>query len=384
VRTSKTVAGDTTEYVLDLAATLPVVISDTEAVYLYGLDIIAQQQSERLYYMHDGLGSVRQLLDSTGEIETNYAYDPFGVPVVGGDVHNPYQFTGEAWDGEVRLLYLRARYYQPEVGRFITKDPWAGRVWMPATLNFYTYVMGNPVGFADPAGLQGEEAQEVLREADRLFRRPLTGPVFGWKTVLLNRPFILHQANLQRVDPALVASIIYWESDAVERLPLNTLGLLPLWFRFPAQTCVLNLDLWKVFLTGNATIGTGQTSVGTALYLEDEAGRISPVTPNTPVLGRERLLALRLSIDAESVRYVAANVADLQRIVDEEGARLGLSVSERRMLILAGYNLGQAGLRHALQVASEGDRSELDTLLSYRYAVAEVGPIYDRLRGLFK
>jgi len=44
VRTSKTVAGDTTEYVLDLAATLPVVISDTEAVYLYGLDIIARKQ----------------------------------------------------------------------------------------------------------------------------------------------------------------------------------------------------------------------------------------------------------------------------------------------------------------------------------------------------
>ena len=45
VRTSKTVSGVTTEYVLDLAVTLPVVISDTEAVYLYGLDIIAQQQS---------------------------------------------------------------------------------------------------------------------------------------------------------------------------------------------------------------------------------------------------------------------------------------------------------------------------------------------------
>ncbi|HUW95222.1 MAG TPA: hypothetical protein VMW58_05505 [Anaerolineae bacterium] len=46
VRTSKTVPGDTTEYVLDLAATLPVVISDTEAVYLYGLDVFAQQQWE--------------------------------------------------------------------------------------------------------------------------------------------------------------------------------------------------------------------------------------------------------------------------------------------------------------------------------------------------
>jgi RHS repeat-associated protein len=124
--TSKTVGGDTTEYVLDLMATLPVVVSDTEAVYLYGLDIIAQQQAERLYYVHDGLGSVRQLVDTTGEIETNYAYDPFGVPLVGGEVYNPYQYTGEAWDAEVELLYLRARYYQPEVGRFITKDPWEG------------------------------------------------------------------------------------------------------------------------------------------------------------------------------------------------------------------------------------------------------------------
>ena len=74
VRTSKTAGGDTTQYVLDLAATLPVVISDTEAVYLYGLDIIAQQevlrrgsgQAPRLHYMHDGLSSVRQLLGNSG------------------------------------------------------------------------------------------------------------------------------------------------------------------------------------------------------------------------------------------------------------------------------------------------------------------------------
>jgi YD repeat-containing protein len=57
VRTSKTAAGDTTEYALDLLATLPVVISDTDAVYLYGLDIIAQQHEEMLYYTHDGRGS---------------------------------------------------------------------------------------------------------------------------------------------------------------------------------------------------------------------------------------------------------------------------------------------------------------------------------------
>ena len=153
-RTSKTVGGDTTQYALDLAASLPVVISDTEAVYLYGLDIIAQQQSETLYYVHDGLGSVRQLLDSTGDLETNYAYDPFGVPVVAGDASNPYQFTGEAWDAEVGLLYLRARYYQPEVGRFTTKDPWEGDLLRPATLNLHVYVRNNPLNLVDPSGLQ--------------------------------------------------------------------------------------------------------------------------------------------------------------------------------------------------------------------------------------
>ena len=119
-------SGDTTEYVLDLAAGLPLVISDTEAVYLYGLDIIAQQQAERLYYVHDGLGSVRQLVNTAGQIETNYAYDPFGVPQVVGEVYNPYQFTGEAWDAEVELLYragqvLRAGdgevHYRGSVGR---------------------------------------------------------------------------------------------------------------------------------------------------------------------------------------------------------------------------------------------------------------------------
>jgi RHS repeat-associated protein len=171
-RTSKTVDGDTTEYVLDLAATLPVVVSDTQAVYLYGLDIIAQQQSERLYYVHDGLGSVRQLLDSAGEIQTNYAYDPFGVPLVGGEVYNPYQYTGEAWDAEVELLYLRARYYQPEVGRFITRDPWPGDYERPRTLNSYPYALNNPAAPVDPTGYNGEDGENG-QEPDPLGLRGL-------------------------------------------------------------------------------------------------------------------------------------------------------------------------------------------------------------------
>jgi len=48
--------------------------------------------------VHDGLASVRQLVDNSGQIATKYAYDPFGVPLAGGAVANPYRFTGEAQD----------------------------------------------------------------------------------------------------------------------------------------------------------------------------------------------------------------------------------------------------------------------------------------------
>ena len=94
-RTSKTVGGDTTQYVLDLATTLPVVISDTDALYLYGLDIIAEQlaQCERYYYVHDGLGGARHpstglragLVDSTGQIV---------LPLEGGGLGGGEQQSG--------------------------------------------------------------------------------------------------------------------------------------------------------------------------------------------------------------------------------------------------------------------------------------------------
>jgi RHS repeat-associated protein len=220
-RLSKTVGGDATQYVLDLAAGLAVVISDTEAIYLYGLDIIAQQQAERLYYMHDGLGSVRQLTDETGEIATNYAYDPFGMPLTAGGVYSPYRYTGEAWDAEVELLYLRARYYQPTTGRFVSRDAWMGDVWRPGTLNGFVYVTNNPVNYTDPSGLQGPE------------------PAAEWREWLLIQ-FVPHEVLLGSwPDPYLTyQEMLAYQQDGYSRrasLSLAEMMLLAWFFPLPAE-----------------------------------------------------------------------------------------------------------------------------------------------------
>ena len=77
-----------------------------------------------LCYCHaDGLGSVVALTDANETIAETYAYTPFGAVERMGGVKNTFTRTGREWDEETGLYYYRARYYDPEVGRFIGKDP---------------------------------------------------------------------------------------------------------------------------------------------------------------------------------------------------------------------------------------------------------------------
>ena len=94
---------------------------------------------------------MRQLADRTGQVVQSYSFSPFGVPLGESD-GEPYGYTGEQWDASTGLVYLRARYYQPETGRFTQRDLWPGNHQQPLTLNPYLYVLANPVSFADPTG----------------------------------------------------------------------------------------------------------------------------------------------------------------------------------------------------------------------------------------
>ncbi len=158
-RVAKTVNGVTTDYVLDPAAGLTQVLVEStggqQTAYLYGHDLLAQYDSGTwAYHINDGLGSVRQLADLAGEVVQSYSFSPFGVPL-GESGGEPYGFTGEQWDASTGLVYLRARYYDAQTGRFLTPDTFPGFATKPQTFNAYPYTTNNPATLVDPSGYQG-------------------------------------------------------------------------------------------------------------------------------------------------------------------------------------------------------------------------------------
>jgi RHS repeat-associated protein len=90
------------------------------------------------------------VVDGAGEVLDDRTWTPFGVEE--GTAQGGLGYTGEWWDAEVSLLYLRARWYDPTAGRFMTEDPWEGNLIQPQTLQGFSYVMGNPIRYIDPSG----------------------------------------------------------------------------------------------------------------------------------------------------------------------------------------------------------------------------------------
>jgi RHS repeat-associated protein len=189
-RVAKTVDGVTTDYVLDPAAGLTQVLQETTGgqttSYLYGADLLAQYDSGTwAYYVNDGLGSVRQLADPVGQVVAGYSFSPFGVPL-GESGGEPYGYTGEQWDASTGLVFLRARYYAPEVGRFVSKDPFAGYAHIPQSLNRWVYIRNNPVRYRDPSGWFAEgEIEEFVRQRGVKFFSIGAPPNLGFEPWLL-------------------------------------------------------------------------------------------------------------------------------------------------------------------------------------------------------
>ena len=154
VRFSRQVdAGPVTRYVTDLASSLPVTIDDGSRKYVWGIGLAYAVSGSAIEVYHtDRLGSVRAITDASGTVTATYRTDEFGIETAStGTSTQPYGFTGEPQDAS-GLSYLRARYYDPVLGRFTSRDTWPGTTAQPATLHRYAYAGNNPLTTTDPSG----------------------------------------------------------------------------------------------------------------------------------------------------------------------------------------------------------------------------------------
>ena len=163
-RTSKTThrSDGVTEYVkyLNDNSSLTNVLAEIDsegnavAIYNVGADLVSQERSGKTsIYLYDGHGSVVGLANENGKVTDTYAYDAFGNLLKStGSTKNHYCYCGEQFDPVTGLYYLRARYMNPSVGRFITMDSYEGSIDDPVSLHKYLYANANPVSNSDPSG----------------------------------------------------------------------------------------------------------------------------------------------------------------------------------------------------------------------------------------
>jgi RHS repeat-associated protein len=158
------------------------------AVYIYGpTGRIAKrttinQETNIFYYNTDHLGSIRLVTDSSKNIVSAITYHPFGgINIKEGS--EDYLFTGKEKDS-TGFYYYGARYYDSELGRFLTRDLSGGRIQTPKTLNRFTYCLNNPLKYIDPDGRECVKSYPTSLERRVLLSRFI--PSVGYVTVKYN------------------------------------------------------------------------------------------------------------------------------------------------------------------------------------------------------
>ena len=133
---------------------------DTISRYIPGYGVAAgwnREKSGYHYYHLDEQNSTAYITGSSGEIKNRYEYDAFGVLQNSREeFHNRILYTGQQYDQTSGQYYLRARFYNPVIGRFVQEDVYRGD-----GLNLYAYCKNNPVVYYDPSGYGEEKCDKV-------------------------------------------------------------------------------------------------------------------------------------------------------------------------------------------------------------------------------
>lgn len=168
LRIKKTAPGGTTKYHYDLSGRVIAESNGSGSVTaqnIWGHKALARKiGADYYYYLYNGHGDVVQIINEAGNIVNNYTYDEWGnIRSKTENISNPLKYAGEYYDDESGLYYLRARYYDPVIARFITKDSYEGDISNPLSINNYTYCHNNPIIYIDPTGHYIDYALEAAR-----------------------------------------------------------------------------------------------------------------------------------------------------------------------------------------------------------------------------
>ncbi|NIS81748.1 MAG: hypothetical protein GTO14_16420 [Anaerolineales bacterium] len=269
----------TTHYLVDIAGSLDHVVAEIDAsgnliaFYVRGDDLLSViRPSGTRYYLADGLGSIRFLTDEVGNVTDSYTYTAFGELYAStGTDPNPYRFAGEPYDINVGFSYNRARWMDPNVGRFISQDPFAGLIFDPPTLHRYLYAAANPVNYIDPTGQFFSIGGIVLSFSFQVLLRVAVGVGIAW---------------IQYAGSALFRFGITLRSKAVGEMATGKLG--PEGWKAAMQEYRSGnafLEAAPLFFKGFLTLATllelgtlGIADMAEALKGAPNFGRISPVS----------------------------------------------------------------------------------------------------------
>ncbi len=149
--------GAQTHYIYDASGNL---LGETDSsnvitrYYIYGAGLLAMVNAadSKIYCYHfNALGSTIALTDINQAVVNTYAYTPFGIVTEQQTLQQPFKYVGQfgVMQEPNGLYYMRARYYDPAVGRFISEDP-SG--FSGGQVSLYAYVGNNPTAFVDPDG----------------------------------------------------------------------------------------------------------------------------------------------------------------------------------------------------------------------------------------
>lgn len=101
------------------------------------------------FFAQDDLGNIQGQFSDSGAVTETVSYGDWGLPTITGGVTNRLTWKGLSYDPDVGLTYMRARWYDPNIGRFVSEDP-AG---LQGGINPYVFANNDPINGADPSGL---------------------------------------------------------------------------------------------------------------------------------------------------------------------------------------------------------------------------------------